>query len=46
MGNQGHFVTIAPVLADALFAQARRDEAAPLIELGAPGLPGSRQPLT
>jgi tetratricopeptide (TPR) repeat protein len=33
MGNHGHFVTIAPVLADALFAQGRGDEAAPLIEL-------------
>jgi tetratricopeptide (TPR) repeat protein len=33
MGNHGHFVTIAPVLADALFAQGRGDEAASLIEL-------------
>jgi class 3 adenylate cyclase/tetratricopeptide (TPR) repeat protein len=35
MGNHGHFVTVAPVLADALFVQARGDEAAPLIELAA-----------
>jgi tetratricopeptide (TPR) repeat protein len=33
MGNHGHFVTVAPVLADALIAQGRGDEAAPLIEL-------------
>ena len=32
MGNQGHFVTIAPVLVDALFAQGRGEEAAALIE--------------
>ena len=33
MGDQGHFVTMAPVLADALLALGRDDEAAPLIEL-------------
>ena len=32
MGNHGHFVTIAPVLVDALFAQGRGEEAAALIE--------------
>jgi class 3 adenylate cyclase/tetratricopeptide (TPR) repeat protein len=35
IGDQGHFVTQAPVLADALFAQGRGEEAAPLIELAA-----------
>jgi tetratricopeptide (TPR) repeat protein len=35
MGNKGHFVTIAPVLADALFAQGRAEEAAPLVERAA-----------
>jgi tetratricopeptide (TPR) repeat protein len=33
MGNHGHFVTVAPVLADLLLAQGRGDEAAPIIEL-------------
>ena len=33
IGNQGHLVTMAPVLADVLLAQGRSEEAAPLIEL-------------
>jgi class 3 adenylate cyclase/tetratricopeptide (TPR) repeat protein len=33
MGNQGHVATMAPVLADVLFAQGRGEEAAPVIEL-------------
>jgi class 3 adenylate cyclase/tetratricopeptide (TPR) repeat protein len=33
IGNQGHFVTMAPVLADLLLAQGRGDEAASLLEL-------------
>jgi tetratricopeptide (TPR) repeat protein len=32
MGNQGHFVTDAPLLVDALFAQGRGEEAAGLID--------------
>jgi class 3 adenylate cyclase/predicted ATPase len=32
MGNRGYFVTTAPVLVDALFAQGRGEEAAALIE--------------
>jgi tetratricopeptide (TPR) repeat protein len=32
MGNQGHLVTIAPILVDALFAQGRGEEAEGLIE--------------
>src|SRR5262249_29741706 len=32
MGNHGHFVTVAPILADALIEQGRRDEAAALID--------------
>ena len=35
MGDQGHFATVAPYLADALFAQGRGEEAAPVIELAA-----------
>jgi ATP/maltotriose-dependent transcriptional regulator MalT len=33
MGNQGHFVSLAPILADALVAESRYDEAAALIDL-------------
>ena len=33
IGDQGHFVSMVPVLADALFAEGRGEEAAPLIEL-------------
>ena len=31
IGDQGHFVSMVPVLADALFAEGRGEEAAPLI---------------
>jgi tetratricopeptide (TPR) repeat protein len=33
MGNNGHFVTVAPILADALVDQGRRTEAAELVDL-------------
>ena len=33
MGDRGHLVTLAPVLADALLAQGNAEEAAPLLEL-------------
>lgn len=33
IGDQGHFVSMVPVLADTLFADGRGEEAAPLIEL-------------
>ena len=32
MGDQGHFVSVAPFLVDALFAQGRGEDAAPLID--------------
>jgi len=33
MGDLGHFATVAPVFADALYAQGRGDEAMPTIEV-------------